>query len=89
MAGTDDEPVRPMPRLPHLGDLIPESIEEVGWTMGETAARLKCGRGTLSRCPERQVGSVREDGPGEFRKFLNRVDESVPAALDVHIIMDN
>ena len=25
----------------------------------------------------------------EFRKFLDRVDESVPADLDVHIIMDN
>ncbi len=24
----------------------------------------------------------------EFRKFLDRVDESVPADLDVHIIMD-
>ena len=25
----------------------------------------------------------------EFRKFLDRVDESLPADLDVHIIMDN
>lgn len=25
----------------------------------------------------------------EFRKFLNRIDEAVPADLDIHIVMDN
>ena len=31
----------------------------------------------------------RRHRPVEFRKFLDRVDASVPADLDVHIIMDN
>ena len=34
---------------PHLGELIRESMDEVGWTVGETASRLRCERGTLSR----------------------------------------
>ena len=34
---------------PHLGELVRESMEEVGWSVTETAARLGCGRGTLSR----------------------------------------
>ncbi|MXY71213.1 MAG: HigA family addiction module antidote protein [Acidobacteriia bacterium] len=34
---------------PHLGELIRESIDEVGWNVTETAARLGCEGGTLSR----------------------------------------
>ena len=34
---------------PHLGKLIRESMEDVGWNVTETAARLGCERGTLSR----------------------------------------
>ena len=56
MAGTDDERVRPMSSPPHLGELIRESIDEVGWTVGETAARLKCERGTLSRVLNGRAG---------------------------------
>ena len=26
---------------------------------------------------------------GEFRKFLNRIDDAVPEALDIHLILDN
>ena len=40
MTSTDDARVRPMQNPPHLGELIRESMEEVGWTVGETAARL-------------------------------------------------
>ena len=47
---------------PHLGDLIPEigatseNMEEVRWTVGETAARLHCERRTLSRVLNRKAG---------------------------------
>ena len=34
---------------PHLGELIRESMDDVGWNVTETAARLGCERGTLSR----------------------------------------
>ena len=34
---------------PHLGELIRESMDEVGWNVTETAALLGCERGTLSR----------------------------------------
>ena len=56
MTSTDDKRVRPMLNPPHLGELIRESIEEVGWTVGETAARLNCERGTLSRVLNGKAG---------------------------------
>jgi len=56
MAGPDDDRVRPMLSPPHLGELIRESMEEVGWTVGETAARLHCERGTLSRVLNGKAG---------------------------------
>ena len=56
MTGTDDERVRPMLNPPHLGELIRESMEEVGWTVGETATRLNCERGTLSRVLNGKAG---------------------------------
>ena len=34
---------------PHLGELIRESMDDVGWSVTQTAARLGCERGTLSR----------------------------------------
>ena len=34
---------------PHLAELIRESMDEVGWNVAETAARLGCERETLSR----------------------------------------
>ena len=49
VARSDDQRVRPMLNPPHLGELIRESMEETGWTLGETATRLCCERGTLSR----------------------------------------
>ena len=56
MASTDDERVRSMLNPPHLGELIRESMEEVGWTVGETAARLNRERGTLSRVLNGRAG---------------------------------
>ena len=39
----------PMMNPPHLGELIRESMDDVGWNVTETAERLGCERGTLSR----------------------------------------
>ncbi len=41
--------VGPMQNPPHLGELIRESMDDVGWNVTETTARLGCERGTLSR----------------------------------------
>ena len=41
--------VGPMLNPPHLGELIRESMDEVGWKVTDTATRLGCERGTLSR----------------------------------------
>ena len=41
---------------PHLGELIREGMEEVGWSVTETAGRLGCGRGTLSRVLNGRAG---------------------------------
>ena len=49
MKDRDHDRVGPMLTPPHLGELIRESMEEVGWTVTETATRLGCERGTLSR----------------------------------------
>ncbi len=49
MSDHESERVSPMLNPPHLGELIRESMEETGWNVTETAARLGCERGTLSR----------------------------------------
>jgi len=41
---------------PHLGELIRESIDDVGWNVTETAERLGCERGTLSRLLNGKAG---------------------------------
>ena len=41
---------------PHLDELIRESMEEVGWNVTETAIRLGCDRGTLSRLLNGKAG---------------------------------
>ncbi len=48
--------VGPMLNPPHLGELIRESMDEEGWNVTETAARLKCERGTLSRLLNGKAG---------------------------------
>ena len=56
MTDNDEDRVHPMLNPPHLGELIRESMDEVGWTVGETAARLRCERGTLSRVLNGRAG---------------------------------
>ena len=41
--------VGPMLNPPHIGELIRENMNELRWSATETALRLKCERGTLSR----------------------------------------
>ena len=41
---------------PHLGELIREAMEEVGWNVTETADRLGCDRSTLSRVLNGRAG---------------------------------
>ncbi len=56
MNDTASERVGPMPNPPHLGELIRESMDDVGWNVTETAARLGCERGTLSRLLNGRAG---------------------------------
>ena len=48
--------VGPMMNPPHLGELIRESMDGVGWNVTETAAGLGCERGTLSRLLNGKAG---------------------------------
>ena len=56
MNGITSDRVGPMMNPPHLGELIRESMDEVGWNVTETAARLGCERGTLSRLLNGKAG---------------------------------
>ncbi len=56
MSATGSEHVGPMLNPPHLGELIRESMEEVGWSVTETAEHLGCERGTLSRLLNGRAG---------------------------------
>ena len=48
--------VGPMQNPPHLGELIRESMDDVDWNVTETAERLGCERGTLSRLLNGKAG---------------------------------
>jgi len=48
--------VGPMANPPHLGELIRESMDDVGWNVTEAAVRLGCERGTLSRLLNGKAG---------------------------------
>ncbi len=48
--------VGPMRNPPHLGELIRESMEDMGWNVTETATRLGCQRVTLSRLLNGKAG---------------------------------
>ena len=48
--------VSPMQNPPHLGELIRESMDDVGWNVTETATRLGCERGTVSRLLNGKAG---------------------------------
>ncbi len=56
MNETASDHVGPMLNPPHLGALIRESMDEVGWNVTETAERLGCERGTLSRLLNGKAG---------------------------------
>ena len=51
-----DGRVGPMLNPPHLGELIRESMDEADWNVTETAERLGCERGTLSRLLNGKAG---------------------------------
>ena len=46
----------PMFNPPHLGELIRESMDEVGWNLTEMAGRLRWERGTLWRVLNGKAG---------------------------------
>ena len=56
MSDNDGERMASMPNPPHLGELIRESMDAAGWNVTETAARLGCERGTLSRLLNGRAG---------------------------------
>ncbi len=56
MNGTGGERVGPMLNPPHLGELVRESMHEVGRNLTETAAHLGYERGTLSRLLNGKTG---------------------------------
>ena len=56
MDGSDGDCVGPMLNPPQVGELIRESMDEVGWSVTETASRLGCERGTLSRLLNGRAG---------------------------------
>ena len=56
MNDLESDRVGPMLNPPHLGELIRESMDDVGWNVTETAASLGCERGTLSRLLNGKAG---------------------------------
>ena len=56
MSEIASERVGPMLNPPHLGELIRESMDDAGWNVTQTAARLGCERGTLSRLLNGKAG---------------------------------
>ena len=56
MSAIAGDRVGPMLNPPHLGELIRESMDDAGWNITETGARLGCERGTLSRLLNGKAG---------------------------------
>ena len=56
MGRNDGKRIHPMLNPPHLGELIRENMEEIGWNVTETASHLHCERGTLSRLLNGKAG---------------------------------
>ena len=63
MSDIANDHVGSMLNPPHLGGLILESKDDVGWNVTETAARLGCERGTLSRLLNGKAGVSANMGP--------------------------
>ena len=66
----EDERVGSTLNPPHLGEVIRESMAEVSWSVTETAARLDCERGTLSRLLNGTAGLSAGMGAGSRRHRL-------------------
>ena len=58
MSDLASDRVGPMLNPLHLGELICESMDDVGWNVTETAARLGCERGMLSRLLNGKAGAA-------------------------------
>jgi len=56
MNNVANDRIGPMQNPPHLGELIRESMDDLGLNVTETAARLCCERGTLSRLLNGKAG---------------------------------
>ena len=56
MDRNDNERIHSMLNPPHLGELIRENMETVGWNVTETASHLHCERGTRSRLLNGKAG---------------------------------
>ena len=56
MTKNSNERVGPMLNPPHMGELVRENMEAVGWSVTQTAERLECERGTLSRLLNGKAG---------------------------------
>ena len=56
MNDTASDRVGPMQNPPHLGELIRESMDDVGRNVTETAVQFGCKRGTLSRLLNGRAG---------------------------------
>ena len=56
MNGTGGERVGTMLNPPHLGELIRENMDELGWNVTDTATRLGCERTILSRLLNGEAG---------------------------------
>ena len=82
--------VGPMQNPPHLGELIRESMDDVGWNVTETAVRLGCERGTLSRLLNGKAGvsanmalSLEDIGWGTAEHWM-RMQASYEAAVEAY-----
>lgn len=56
MSNRENDHVVTMKNPPHPGELVRESMDDVGWNVTETATRLGCERGTLSRLLNGRAG---------------------------------
>ncbi len=56
MSETAENRVGPMLNPPHSGESVRDNIEEVDWSVTETAATLGCQRGTLSQVLNGKAG---------------------------------
>ncbi len=56
MNDVGSERVGAMANPPHLGELVRECMDEMGWSVTRTVERLGCERGTLSRLLNGKAG---------------------------------